>query len=209
MKQGSQEWIDARLGKATGSRVADVVAKTKNGWGASRANYASELIIERLTGMPVERYRSIAMENGTEREPEARDLYAFTRDTEVTEVGFIDHPKIRMAGASPDGHVGADGSIEIKCPMPATHLATLLGGGIDQKYQLQMQFQMATTGRRWCDFISYCPLFPDRMQMFVQRVKRDQETIDYLEREIVVFLNEIDAKIAALAKQYPALRIAA
>lgn len=202
MIQGSEEWHKARLGKVTASRVADVTAKTKTGWGASRANYMAELLAERLTGVPAEQYQNAAMKWGTDTEAEARAAYAFMRDAEVLTVGFIDHPKIAMTGASPDGLIGDDGLVELKCPNTATHIDTLLGDAIPTKYITQMQWQMACTGRQWCDWVSYDPRLPGSMQLFVHRVPRNDETIADLETLISDFLAELDAKVAALNERY-------
>lgn len=207
--QGTPEWHAARCGRVTASRIADMTAKTKSGWGASRANYAAELIAERLTGTPAERFVSGAMTHGTEQEPQARALYEFMRDVEVAQVGFVLHPTIEMAGASPDGLVGDDGLIEIKCPNTATHIQTLLSGTIDGKYVKQMQWQMACTGRRWCDFVSYDPRLPAEMQSFIKRVPRDAVMIADLEKEARAFLSEIDATLAQLTAKFPAEQVAA
>ena len=202
MIQGSQEWLEARLGKVTASRVADVVAKTKSGWGASRANYMAELIAERLTGAPAERFTNAAMQWGTETEPEARAAYAFHVDADVEEVGFVPHPRIPMTGASPDGLVGTAGLLELKCPNTSTHLDTLLGDAIPAKYVTQMQWQMACTGRLWCDFASYDPRLPQEMRLFVRRVERDTVLIASLENDVQSFLAELDGKLAALKVRF-------
>jgi putative phage-type endonuclease len=200
--QGTPEWHLARLGKVTASRVADVVARTKNGYGASRANYMTELIAERLTGTPAPDYVSAAMQWGLDREPEARIAYELFYGYEVAPVGFIDHPSIAMCGASPDGLIGDDGLVEFKCPNTATHIDALLGATIEKKYLLQMQWQMACTGRRWCDYVSYDPRLPTEMQLLVQRVVRDDKLIEELSGEIVGFLRELDEKLAALKARY-------
>ena len=146
--QGSDEWKELRRGRVTASRISDIVAKTKTGYSASRANYMAQLIAERLTGFAAESYTNAAMQHGTETEPEARDAYCFYQGVTVDQVAFVPHPKIDQAGASPDGLVGADGLVEIKCPNTATHLETLLGQAVPAKYADQMQFQMACTGRK-------------------------------------------------------------
>lgn len=196
--QGSAEWHTIRIGKVTASRVADVVAKTKAGWGASRANYMAELIAERLTGEAAERFTNAAMNWGTEKEPDARAAYEFFRDATVTEVGFIEHPSIGMTGASPDGLVADDGMVEIKCPNTATHLETLLTQTVPAKYNTQMQWQMACTGRKWCDFASYDPRLPEEMSLFVKRVERDDKMIAELEKDVSAFLDELAEKISKL-----------
>lgn len=200
--QGTPEWHAARLGKVTASRVADVIARTKTGYGAMRANYMAELICERLTGAAAERFTNAAMAWGTEREPEARELYEFQHDAEVTLVGFVAHPSIAMTGASPDGLVGADGMVEIKCPNTATHLETLEGQAVPAKYVTQMLWQMACTGRAWCDFVSFDPRLPAHMRLFVKRVHRDDERLAEIEAEVRAFLGELDAKIARLDALY-------
>ena len=200
--QGSDEWRQLRLGKVTASRVADMVAKTKSGWGASRANYAAQLIAERLTGVAAEGYTNAAMLHGTETEPEARNAYAFYSGMDVTEVAFVPHPLIGDAGCSPDGLVNPDGQIEIKCPMTNTHIDTLLGQSTPARYIDQIQFQLACTGRAWCDFVSYDPRLPENMRLFVRRVMRDDKRIAELETEAVAFLKEISDRLARLENLY-------
>lgn len=190
--QGSPEWLAMRSGKVTASRVADVVAKTKSGWGASRKNYAAELIAERLTGTPAQSYTNAAMQWGLDTEPQARGAYEFFRDATVAEIGFIEHPTIAMTGASPDGLVGDDGMIEVKCPNTATHIDTLLTKVIPGKYVTQMQWQMVCAERAWCDYVSFDPRMPEALQMFVCRIKRDGKRIAELEDLVLEFLAEID-----------------
>ena len=198
IEQGSDEWFQARLGKATASRVADIIAKTKTGWGASRKNYLAELVAERLTGVPAESYTNAAMRWGVETEPEARAAYAFYADADVTEVGFVDHPKIAMSGASPDGLVSDSGLVEIKCPNTATHIETLRGDAIPDKYIVQIQWQLACTERAWCDWCSFDPRLPEDLRLFVQRVQRDGKRIAELEDAVTEFLNEVDATVREL-----------
>lgn len=196
--QGSPEWFAARLGKVTASRVADVIAKTKTGWGASRANYMAELIAERLTGTTAPGFTNAAMQWGTEQEPEARAAYEFRTDSEVQQVGFVIHPKIADSGASPDSLVGVDGMVEIKCPNTSTHIETLLSGTIPAKYITQMMWQMACTDRKWCDFVSFDPRMPESMRFFTRRIERDDKVIAQLEKDVCEFLDEMAKKIAAL-----------
>lgn len=199
--QRSEEWFLARLGKVTASRIADVTARTKTGWGAGRANYMAELLCERLTGEPREAFTNAAMQWGTDMEPEARRAYQFLTGETVVEVGFVDHPQIAMSGASPDGLVGEFGLLEIKCPNSATHIETLLGAEIDGKYLKQMQWQMACTKRQWCDFVSFDPRLPERMQIHVRRVFADPDVFE-IEEDVVKFLAELDAKEAALREKF-------
>jgi putative phage-type endonuclease len=200
--QGSAEWFAVRCGKVTASRVADVIAKTKTGYGASRANYAAELIAERLTQSTAPSFTNAAMQWGTDQEPHARAAYSFLHDVDVEEIAFVDHPEIAMSGASPDGLVGLDGLVEFKCPNTATHLDTLLSETVPGKYITQMQWQMACTGRAYCDFASFDPRLPPSMQLFVKRVERDASLILDLEAQVADFLAEIDAKVAALTERY-------
>lgn len=200
--QGSDEWKALRLGKVTASRVADVVGRTKTGYGAGRANYMAQLIAERLTNTVAEAYTNAAMIHGTETEPEARSAYEFYQGVSVKEVAFVPHPAIDQAGCSPDGLVGDDGLVEIKCPNTATHLDTLLGHAVPSKYETQMQFQMACTGRQWCDFVSFDPRMPENMRLFIKRLPRDDKRIAELEKEIAAFLLEMAVKLSELNSLY-------
>lgn len=202
MEQGTKEWLQARAGRVTASRVADIVAKTKSGPAASRANYMAQLICERLTGSPVEGFKSAAMQWGTDMEPLARAAYEDRHGVLVVETGFISHPTLAMAGASPDGLVGEDGLVEIKCPETATHLDTLLSGSVPGRYQIQMLWQMACTGRAWCDFVSFDPRLPANMQLFVARVDRDENRLAEISKEVEAFLGELDQKIQKLTEKY-------
>lgn len=202
MIQGSPEWLALRAGKVTASRVADVIAKTKSGPAASRANYMAELVAERLTGTATEGFTSAAMQHGKDTEPQARAAYEFARGVDVAELAFAAHPTIENAGASPDGMVGDDGLIEIKCPNTATHIDTLLGGSIPDKYIVQMQWQMACTGRQWCDFVSFDPRLPESMALYIQRVPRDDARITQLEVEVVTFLVEVAHTVQSLRAKY-------
>lgn len=198
MEQRSTEWFTARLGKVTASRVADVIAKTKTGYSTSRDNYMAQLVCERMTGTQGESYNNAAMQWGTDQEPLARAAYEAAKDVLVDEVGFVIHPTISNAGASPDGLVGDDGLIEIKCPNTATHIDTLLSDKVPSKYNTQMQWQMVCTGRKWCDFVSFDPRMPEGLQLFIQRVDFDAEYVKMLEAEITGFLAELETKIEKL-----------
>ena len=202
MEQRSDGWFAARCGKVTASRVADVVARTKTGYGASRANYMAELLIERLTGKPVEKFQSAAMEWGTKVEEEARSQFEGATGSLVLETGFVPHPAIVNTGASPDGLIGDDGLVEIKCPNSATHLDTLMGGGLPEKYHTQIMWQMACTGRKWCDFVSFDPRMPEKLQLFIHRVERDDAKIQMLETEVRKFLAELDDKLTKIGRAH-------
>lgn len=198
IEQGTAEWHAMRLGKVTASKVSSVVARTKSGWGAERGNYLAQLVVERMTGIPTEGFTNDAMRWGTEKEPDARDAYSFYSGNEVTLASFVDHPKIAMSGASPDGFIADDGLVEIKCPQSSGHIETLLGGTIPNKYVLQIQWQLACTGRKWCDFVSFDPRMPEDLRLFTRRIVRDDQQIADLEKFVVEFLAEVDAKLAAL-----------
>lgn len=198
--QRTPEWHAARLGKVTASKIADVMAKGRGGEpSATRAAYRAQLVLERLTGQPQDSYRNAAMDWGVEQEPMAINAYETSRDVMVMPIGFVEHPTIAMAGASPDGLVNDDGLVEVKCPNSATHLATLEGAPIDKRYLLQMQWQMACTGRQWCDFVSYDPRFPEAHQLHVQRVARDADLIAEIEVAVSALLSEVDASVTRLA----------
>lgn len=197
MEQRTAEWFAARCGKVTASRVADVVAKTRTGYAASRANYMAELVCERLTGKPTEGFSNAAMQWGTDQEPFARDAYSARTGELVTEVGFVAHPRIPMAGCSPDGIVGT-GCVEIKCPNTANHIEYLLTREPPQKYFYQMQWQMACTCSEWCDWVSYDPRMPENLQLLIVRIPRDDDAIRMLETEVESFLTELDDKVTKL-----------
>ncbi|WP_104658044.1 lambda exonuclease family protein [Ralstonia insidiosa] len=199
MEQRTEEWYAARLGRATASNFGKVLAKIKTGEAADRRNYRAQLVIERLTGNRQEGYSNAAMQWGTEQEPFARIAYMADRGVDVQEIGFIQHETL-MAGCSPDGLIGADGLIEIKCPVSATHIETLKTQHMPLEHMPQVQGQMWIAGREWCDFVSYDPRMPEKLQMFVQRIPRDEQYIKALAFEIERFLEEVAAEVTALQK---------
>lgn len=199
-EQRTEEWVQARLGKVTASRLADVLATTKSGPSASRKNYMAELICETMTGQPYPHFTSKEMEWGTEQEPFARSAYEAEKGVLVEEVGFIRHPDIEGTGASPDGLVGPDGTLEIKCPNTATHIETMLSGKADSRYYAQMQWALECSGRQWCDFVSFDPRMPEGLQFSCVRVFRDEEFLKNARAEVVKFLAEMEAKVAELRK---------
>jgi len=203
IEQRTEAWHSLRLGKVTASRVADVLAKTKTGYSASRANYMAELVAERLTGSATEFFVSDAMRRGTELEPVARECYSFATGHSVTEIAFVPHPTIAMAGASPDGLIGADGLVEIKCCGTARHIELLTGSAPEDKYRKQVLWQMACTGRQWCDLAYYDPRLPVEMQLHVVRIERDNAAIAEMEVEVSAFLAEVEAKVTSLRDRFP------
>ncbi len=202
MEQRTSEWFSERAGKVTASAIYKVMARTKSGYGADRSNYHAQLVSERLTGVPADSFTNAAMQWGIETEAQARAMYGLHVGQAVIETGFHPHPRLAMSGASPDGLVGDFGLVEIKCPNTATHIATLTGASIDRKYLLQMQWQMACTGREWCDFASFDPRMPQEMQLHVRRVERDAELLDEIESEVAKFLDEVAETVATLQNLY-------
>lgn len=196
--QRTSEWFAQRAGKVTASRVADVVARTKTGYSASRDNYLAQLVVERMTGAAVESYSNAAMQWGTDQEPFARAAYEMAQGVMVEETGFVPHPTIDMSGASPDGLVGDDGLVEIKCPNTAGMIDALLGAEVPAKYIHQMQWQMACTGRAWCDYVVFDPRMPEGLRLFIKRIKRDDAIISTLETEISKFLAEVSDRVTKL-----------
>lgn len=198
--QRTRNWYQARCGFATGSKAGDIIARTKSGWSTSRGNYMWFLMAERLTGMPQGLRYVRSLEERVDLEPEARAGYALYYDHEVAEVGFIWHPTIEKAGASPDGLVDGDGLLELKALDAAQHLRLLAGGTTEQeildKYIPQCEFGMASTERQWCDFVSYCPFMKDEeLRLYRRRIERDEDRIKKLETEVSLFLEELNEKV--------------
>jgi putative phage-type endonuclease len=200
VEQGTPEWHELRRGKVTASRVADILAKTKTGPSASRQNYLIELALQRTTKTIEPSYTNAAMEWGTATEPQARVAYEVNTHNFVDQVPFVDHPTIEGFGCSPDGIVG-EGLIEIKCPNSATHWEYFKAKEAPKKYFIQMQAQMACTGAKWCDFVSFDPRMPERSQLLIVHVPRDPEFILYMETEIKQFLSEVEAEVKLMENQ--------
>lgn len=201
VEQGSPQWLAMRLGKLTASRMADVLATTRSGPSASRKNYLAQLVAERMTGQPSESFTNAAMAWGTEHEPLARAEYEMLKDVMVDQVDFVDHPTIEWCGASPDGLVGNEGLVEIKCPNTATHIDYLLAGIPPAKYQPQMALQLLCTGRVWCDFVSYDPRMPEKHRLFVVRYMPEAEYLEKVSAEAVRFLDEVQETINQLERK--------
>ena len=199
--QGSAEWLAARAGCLTASAIADMLAKTKTGEAASRANLRARLVAERLTGIPQDGFSNAAMQWGNEQEPFARAAYEIHSGNLVDQTGLVMHPSIPYAGASPDGLVDDCGLVEIKCPNTATHIKYLLSGDVPKEYQPQMLWQMECTERKWCDFVSFDPRMPSHLQLFVVRFDRDEGRLNDVRAEAVKFLAEVDSMINQLTKK--------
>ena len=192
MEQRTDEWFKARLGKVTASKISDVLAKIRTGEAAVRRNYKMQLATERLTGQKTDSYINQAMQDGIDREDTAREIFEIVRDIKVEQVGFIDHPTIKMAGASPDGLLPDNGVLEIKCPVETTHTTNLLERKLPSRYVSQVQWQMACTGAEYANFVSYNPNFEPKLQLIYLDVERDNEYIEMLEEEVSTFLTEVD-----------------
>ena len=199
--QGSAEWLAARAGCLTASAIADMLAKTKTGESASRANLRARLVAERLTGIPQDGFSNAAMQWGNEQEPFARAAYEIHSGNLVDQTGLVMHPSIPYAGASPDGLIDDCGLVEIKCPNTATHIKYLLSGDAPKEYQPQMLWQMECTERKWCDFVSFDPRMPSHLQLFVVRFDRDEGRLNDVRAEAVKFLAEVDSMINQLTKK--------
>lgn len=205
--QGSPEWLAVRCGRVTGSRVADVMAKLKrkDGESAARYGYKIEIVVEILTGRAATHFMSDAMLWGVENEPFARAAYELKTDATVDDIGFAIHPDNKRFGASPDGIIGDDGLLECKCPNTSTHLEYIIAGEVPEQYKPQMLAEMACTGRKWVDFVSFDPRLPERLQLFIRRFERDDAMIYAMDLEITQFLSEVDemlGKLGASAEQF-------
>lgn len=204
MEQRSPEWYAARCGSLGASQLNEALATTKSGWGASRENLKNRIIAERLTGVPAETFQNAAMAWGVAQEDNARTAYEASRGVFVQEMGIALHPTLLHTHASPDGLVGDDGLIEIKCPNTTTHIETLRVKKAPSKYINQMLWQMRCTDRQWCDFVSYDPRLPSHLQLFVTRVERDDVAIAGLELKVAEFLNEVQQEIDRLNEEFSA-----
>lgn len=205
--QGGAEWLQARAKRVTASEVSDAISflkrKGKDGReagdsSAAREAYKAALVAEILTGCASESYVSREMLDGVEREPYARAAYESRMGVMVDTLGFVVHPNIDRSGASPDGLVGDDGLIEIKCPKLETHLKYIFAGVLPADYEPQVMWQMACTGRLWCDFVSFDARLPPRHQLFVKRVYRDEQRIADMEAGVLQFLAEVDEMVNKL-----------
>lgn len=195
--QGTPEWKLQRLGLVTASRIADVMARTRGGFSATRQGYMMALITERLTGEPMQTYSNSAMDWGREKEGEARAAYAARTGTIVEEVGFIRHPTLE-AGASPDGLVGSDTIIEIKCPNSQTMVEWIESREIPTRYRLQIQWQLAVTGRDMAHFVGYDPRLPEHLRLLIIEEPRNQQMILEITGEVERFLGELNEKLKKL-----------
>jgi len=188
VQQGTDEWLLARVGIATASKFSDIMSRTP----APIANYKAELVLERITGKQADGFKSADMQWGTDNEPTARLMYSLhNSDVDVRECGIFLHPELKC-GASPDGLIGDDGTLEIKCPRTATHIETLHRQTVPAQYYWQIQGQLWLTGRKWADFVSYDTRLPENASYFCKRVERNEEDISKLEIKVKDFLSQVD-----------------
>lgn len=200
--QGTPEWLAARAGSLGASSIADALARTKTGWGASRANLKARIVTERITGKPVETFVNAAMQRGTELEPQARAMYSFHTGHEVTEIGIILHPTIKHSHCSPDGLIGDDGMVEIKCCGAARHIEMLTDAAPEDRYIKQCLWQLACTGRQWVDLAYFNPDLPESMQLVIHRIERDEAKLKELEGDVTEFLIDVRRTVEALEARY-------
>jgi hypothetical protein len=199
-EQGSAFWHELRRGMVTASRCADVIATIKKGKeeAAARRNYRTELLVERLTGLSTEHYVTREMQWGADQEQYARAAYELEQNVLVETCGFVIHPEIQRFGCSPDGLVGSDGMIQVKCPTTATHLAWMLSESIPVEHAVQMLAELSCTGRQWNDFVSFDPRLPKHLQLYIRRFERNQGLITTLESKVIQFNAELDEVLAQL-----------
>ncbi len=199
MEQRTPEWFEVRRGKVTASHMRDVTSKGRGSQPSkTRESYMTKLAVERLTGNVGDNFTSQFMQDGIDREPDAISNYEFYKNVDVDQIGFVDHFKIKMSGASPDGLIGEEGLIEVKCPKATTHFEYLKNKTIPSEYIKQMDWQLACTGRQWCDFVSFHPDFPEELQLLIIRHKRDDQAIKELEEAVQIFLDDLDKTVAEL-----------
>ena len=199
--QRDADWFAARAGKATASRFKDIIGRRKDGKGylAARDDYALELAVERLTGKPAKVIDNTAMQWGREQEQSALEMYSARHAVAVEQVGFCRHDRLD-AGCSPDGLVDWDGLIEIKCPYNSlNHVATWMNG-MPVEHKAQVQGQLWITNRDWCDFVSFDSRMPAELQLYTERVYRDEVFIGQLAIEVSDFLAVVAEQVAMLFK---------
>lgn len=191
--QGSPEWLKLRVGKATSSRIGDIMSKGKNGQpSATRENYMYQLLLERLTGEVAEHYQSSEMNRGIEQEQFAVEAYELETFNICQTCGFFESPESLMEGSSPDRLIGDDGILEVKNPNTNTHIKTIISGGIKKDYIYQIQHQLYCTDRKWADFISYDNRCPQNLRLYIKRIERDEKIIEEIKSAVIFFLSELD-----------------
>lgn len=200
MEQGTPGWLALRLGKITASRFKDVMTNGRGGNPSKAAeSYMIELAIEKITGNSLPFFENDAMRHGTETEPQARAMYELISGNEVSEVAFIEHNE--FVGVSPDGLIGNDGLIEIKCPNTKTQVERFLSGvGLPSDYKWQVHGQIWVAEREWCDFLSFDDRIDTTAQYLCTRVHRDESLIKELSERVSKFSDELQNMIVKLSK---------
>lgn len=198
-EQGSVEWLQARCGRVTGSRAGDMMATIRSGEAAARRDYRLQLVVERLTGQPQgDSFVSADMQRGTDLEPFARLAYEGATGLMVAQTGFLAHRTI-ACGASLDGHVGDfDGIVELKVPRPANHLKYLRAGVVPPEHRFQIIHNLFVTNATWCDFVSFCPAFPEPLQLFNVRTSIDDVDVQAYALALSLFLSEVEKELASV-----------
>lgn len=196
--QRSPEWYQLRAGKLTGSRAADMLAEIKKGEAAARRDLRVQLACERLTGASQDNgYVSTEMLRGMEMEPHAIAAYEADTGAIVRSVGFLEHPEL-PAGCSPDGLIGDDGLLELKCPKSATHFSYLRSRKVPTEYLRQITHHLWISGRQWADFVSYDDRFPAALQVLIVRVTRTDVDVTAYELAARLFLSEVEKEVEAV-----------
>ena len=195
--QGSDSWFKARMGKVTASKLSDLMRKTKYGESTYKTRLRMELAIERLTGKSAsDNFMNRAMQDGVEREPDARKLFEAITGKEVAECGSFDHPDIVNTSASPDGLIrGEDAVLELKCPTHITHAKNLLSDKMPKNYEYQVQWQIACTESEYAYFASYHPDFGKDLRLKFVKVEKDDKIIAELEKAVREFDIEVEGLI--------------
>lgn len=207
VEQGSDEWLAERLPLITGSRFKDVLSKNKGkSESSARRNYRAEMVVQRLTGQEVERYKSRAMQWGNDMEALAATSYSLITGNMTETCGLFKHNKYAI-GVSPDRRIkGQKGCVEIKCYELANHIAALRSGHMPPEHKAQVQGEMWFTASDFCDFVSYAPELPPNAQMFIERIYRDDDYIAMLEQELLLFDTEVNEEVEFI-KNYNGKRI--
>ena len=188
LEQGTPEWFTARLGIPTASRYKDIVTPARGDKSKSYMTYLYELLAERVTGESADGFTNEWMQRGNELEPHARSAYEFLFEADVQQVGFVLNDA-KTIGASPDGLIGSNGGIEIKCPKASTVVRYMVEDKLPDIYKPQVQGNLWICEREWWDFVVYHP----SMDLFVKRVYRDDAYIKKLETHITAFVEELEA----------------
>lgn len=200
-EQGSAAWLAERVGSATCSRFKDVMNFLKNGKPSQkRIDYAEELVIERITGQPFEHYVSKPMENGIELEPRGKMAYEARTGIMLESCGFMHHKTIKYCGGSPDARIRPKGGMELKCPTSITHYETIVNG-MHEDHKPQVFGHIWLLDAEWWDFVSYCPIFPPPLDLYIQRVMRSDDYIAELAGNVTQFLSEVaemESKLRAM-----------